>query len=196
LYGLTGQFHESVANLKVLLAQSPFDHAIHFRIAKDYLLMGEMELATQHSLKARLPDLSGIAAELFAIAMERVEASVESRRLKDSSILQIERYQPEDRGIVSCRLALSNIVESDFETAIEVLNNVNYADRLHEDFATVLRFHASKRLQSPVDYHSEQEIFRIAKRGYRPLRDSVAAIVDGNYDVAIEKERRLCLLVA
>ena len=103
---------------------------------------------------------------------------------------------PDDRGLASCKLALASIVDSDFESAVNVLRNVNYVDRWHQDFGTVLNFHALKQLDPKFDYRRVRAIGRIAKRGYRPLRESVIAIAEGNYEVAIEKERRLCLLVA
>jgi len=195
LYRLTGQFEKAVIAMNGLLSQFPLDHEIHFQLAKNYSLMGKDALADVHIKQASAPDLSGIAAELYAIAMHGVSISI-CPSMKDSSKIRIADYMPEDRGLASCKLALASIVSSDFESAVNILRNAHYVDKLHQDFGTVLSFHALKQLNSNFDYRRVQAIGRIAKRGYRPLRESVIAIAEGNYDVAIKKERRLCLLVA
>ena len=77
-----------------------------------------------------------------------------------------------------------------------MLKNAQFVDRLQQDFGTVLRFHAAKRLDPDFDFRREQAIGRIAKRGYRTLRNTVVAITNDQNDAALQYEFRMCLLVA
>lgn len=59
-----------------LLSQFPLDHEIHFQLANNYSLMGKDELANMHIKQAIAPDLSGIAAELYAIAEGKYDVAI------------------------------------------------------------------------------------------------------------------------
>lgn len=142
-------------------------------------LLGEIDTATSLSL----------ADELFALAMNQdLPARHNTKKIAD--------YLPEDRGLASCRQAFDMILNEAFEDAWRLTSAATHVDKLHQDFCFVLGYHAKKRLDPNFSYKALQPLARIAKRGYRELKASMIAIADERFDVAVQCEREMCLLVA
>jgi hypothetical protein len=183
--------------LNGLLDDYPLDHDVHFQLAKVYLLSGQNNLAAKHAQLAKVPDLSGIAAELFRFAMSKSSAiGVLGNQFDGPSTVSISAYLPEERGLAGCRNAVAAIVDKQYDKALDTLSKLHFVDKIHKDFSSVLRFHANRGLDSAYDFRKDESVCRILKRGFLPLRQTARSIADARFDNALQQELRFCLHVA
>jgi len=197
LFKMTQQYERAIKELKGLLKDYSLDPDINFQLAKVYLLNKQSDLASDHLRLAKVPDLRGIAADLFRYAMSRsetVEAVVSPAEVPRT--LQVLAYLPEDRGLAGCRNALAAIMDRQYDEALESLANIKFVDRIHNDFSSVLRFHANRGINPRYDFREDQSLCRILKRGFWPLRKTARSIADDRLEAAVQQELRFCLHVA
>jgi Flp pilus assembly protein TadD len=197
LFRLTGQYASAIKSLEKLLEYSPLDQEANFQLAKVYMLAGDLTRAASCIKLAKVPDLTGIACELFRIAMARI--SPEGFVLKPSNaatLRALEAFLPEERGLAGCRDAVVAIEEERYSDVITTLNSIKFVDRIHKDFADVLVYHANRRLDSNYDFRKEKSLCRILKRGFKPLRQTARLIALNKFDSASQDELRLCIRIA
>lgn len=193
LYRVTHQLNKAESLLTTLNERYRRDADIHLQLAKLFLLKGDNSRAKEHFIQAQSPSLDSIANQLFRTAIDGLLPQLVPVG-RQQNVVAVEL--PEERGLVSCNLAMLAMKQGDFYLAQEKLNHARYVDRLQADFGAVLRYHAKKKLVSTYDYKEDRTVCRIAKHGYKELRNSVRAIAEGRFDVADEMEHRMCLLVA
>jgi tetratricopeptide (TPR) repeat protein len=197
LFKITQQYAMASDRLNGLLDDYPLDHDVHFQLAKVYLLSGQNNLAAKHAQLAKVPDLSGIAAELFRFAMSKSSAiGVLGNQFDGPSTVSISAYLPEERGLAGCRNAVAAIVDKQYDKALDTLSKLHFVDKIHKDFSSVLRFHANRGLDSAYDFRKDESVCRILKRGFLPLRQTARSIADARFDNALQQELRFCLHVA
>ncbi len=196
LFRLSRQFSKAEAHYLNQLVLYPRDCDIHFQLAKHYALTGNRVAEKEHFKKARRQPLSGIAADLFAVAMGIAPLSDSESSSEVLGPRRLNDYLPEDRGLAGCSLALQALKDDEPHRVGEILNGVKYVDRIHSEFGTILQFHAERRLDSRFDYSSDHRICRVAKRGYSTLKSAAHSIASGDLAGAFELEERMCLFVA
>ncbi len=191
LFRMTRRFTRAHDLLTEINLKYPRDCDVHLQLAKLCLLMGMRDQADGHFQQAQGPYLDGIAAQMFRTAIgQPITNSVK----KEFQL--IEKAMPEFHGLANCNRAIWAIQDRDFGYAQTVLKSTHYVDHLQADFGAVLKYHAIKRINPEFDYKSDRILCRIAKRGYRELRQSMNAIVEGNFGVAENLERTMCLVIA
>ena len=196
LFRLTGQLERAQMSLERLLANYRRDCDTHLQLAKVYSLKGDRPNSRKHFEQAHGPSLTGIASELYALAMG-FSPSIGARSTTNRTLVcEPGNYLPEERGLASCKVAIEALKSGEFERASAAVQNSQFVDKLHADFGTVLGFHAAKRMNPEYNHRGNQAICRIAKRGYVELRKSVHAIAEGDFDAATMHENRMCLFVA
>lgn len=194
---LTQQYSKAQEILKVLQGKYPLDPGVNLQLAKVYFLMGEVDKAADCAERAKLPDFTDIAMDLFRLVVARSPDFGASRvRMEPRRSISISDYLPEDRGLVGCRNAVAAIVEDEFDAALDSLQGITYVDSIHGDFASVLCFHAKRAKNSFYDYRANRAICRVLKRGFLPLRKMAQAIASDRLDIAKQQEMKFCLLVA
>lgn len=197
LFRLTQQYSKAESELRKLWMVYPLDHHVNLQLAKVCVLTGQIDQADQFVKRANAPDLTEIAADLFRLVMSKSQAlHAFQNHLKPMKSVSITDYLPEDRGLAGCRNAVAAIVDEEFEVALKSLQGVPHVDRIHSDFATVLRFHSKRATDARYDYRDDQALCRILKRGFQPLRLTAQAIANNRLDTAVQQELRFCLLVA
>jgi len=191
LFRVTHQSQKASEILQQLNLRYPIDPGVHLQLAKLYMLEGKTDLARKHFDRAQGPDLDEIAAKLFLIADGKLVALPDPEAtIADCWIL------PEEKGLLRCSRAMIALEQDNFEKAVQMVSRPVYGDRLSSDFGAALRFHAQKKLDPKFDYKSDQVLCRIAKRGYRELRQSVVAVANDEFLAAKRLEQRMCLLLA
>lgn len=197
LYRRTEQYSAATQQLRRILASAPLDQETNLQLAKISVLTGDVENAKRCMELARVPDLSGVALELFRFAMARISEDLAFQcDSRYGTTKPIEAFLPEDRGLVSCRNAIDSIQEGRFNEAIGELQSANFVDKTHREFATVLRFHAHIAQDASYDYREDQAVCRILKRGLKPLRRAAQFVRSSDLASAIHEELRLCIIVA
>ena len=197
LFRLTQQYSRAESELRKLWMAYPLDRSVNLQLAKICLLTGRIDEADDFVMRAKVPDLSEIAAELFKLVMSKSQQFHPHRKYAGlPPKVLLTDYLPEDRGLAGCRNAMVAIIEHDFEAALESLDGVRCVDRIHSDFASVLRFHAKRAMDSRYDYRENPSLCRVIKRGFQPLRSTAQSVASNNFDIAIQQELQFCLLVA
>ncbi len=193
LFRLTQQYSRAESELRKISMAYPRDRSVNLQLAKICVLTGRIDQADDYVMRAKVPDLSEIAAELFKLVMSK------SQQFKHAGLqtkILLTDYLPEDRGLAGCRNAMAAIIQHDFEAALKSLDDVRYVDRIHSDFATVLRFHAKRAMDGRYDYRENPSLCRILKRGFQPLRSTARSLASSDFNIAVQQELRFCLLVA
>lgn len=190
LFRLTKQYRRAGQILNELFNLYPRDSDVNLQLAKLCMLTGDTQQAKKHSEYAEKTVTDDAAYRLFQLAQG-------GHATKDLYSLYWERdIMPEEKGLFTCSRALAAIEADDYKSASSFLYNTAYTDRLHEDFGIVLKFHVDMRLNSSRDYKTDQNICRIAKRGYPELRRAVTSIIDGDFCEARRNELQMCILIA
>jgi len=153
--------------------------------------MGDPNAARPYIKESQRPDSIDLGDRLFSLAMADDLGFIAPRPMNDPST-----YLPEYRGLATCGVAFDAILRESFEEAWELTRSANYTNQLHHDFGLVLGYHARKRMDRTVSYKHEQPLARIAKRGFPNLLSTVQAVEKGEFDSAIQSERRMLQLVA
>jgi tetratricopeptide (TPR) repeat protein len=197
LFRLTQQYSRAESELRKLSTAYPLDRSVNLQLAKICLLTGRIDEADDYVKRAKVPDLSEIAAELFRLVMSKSQQFHILRKYAElQTKVSLSDYLPEDRGLAGCRNAVAAIIDHDFEAALESLDSVRYVDRVQSDFASVLRFHAKRAMDDCYDYRENPSLCRILKRGFQPLRSTARSLASNDFNIAVQKELRFCLLVA
>ncbi len=197
LFRLTQQYSRAESELRKLWKAYPLDPSVNLQLAKIYLLTGRTGEADEFVMRAKVPDLSEIAAELFKLVISKSQQFLPHRNLAGlTPKVLLTDYLPEDRGLAGCRNAMAAIIENDFEAALESLDGVPCVYRIHSDFASVLRFHAKRAMNSRYDHQEDPSLCRILKRGFEPLRSITRSLADNDLKIAVQQELKFCLLVA
>ncbi len=197
LFRLTEQYPRAESELRKLLTVYPLDRSVNLQLAKICVLTGRKDEADYYAMRAKVPDLTEIAAELFRLVMSKSQKFYPDRKFEGlQTKVSLVDYLPEDRGLAGCRNAMAAIVEHDFEAALESLEGVRYVDRIQSDFASVLRFHAARAMDGLHDYRENPSLCRILKRGFHPLRSTARSLAKNDFNNAVQQELRFCLLVA
>lgn len=191
LFRLTHQSNKALELLTTLNTKYPADSDVHLQLAKLYMVEGDTIRARKHFQQANGPDLHQLAADLFSIADGKiVDLPSLDLTVAESGVL------PEEKGLLRCSKAMIALEQNDFENAMRVVSGPGYCDKLYSDFGTVLGYHARKKLDTGFNFKSNQVLSRIAKRGYRELKQSIAAISEDDFNSAKRFELRMCLLIA
>jgi tetratricopeptide (TPR) repeat protein len=197
LFRLAQQYLRAESELRKLSKAYPLDRSVNLQLAKICVLTGRIDEADDYVMRAKVPDLSEIAAELFRLVMSKSQQFHPHRKYAGlQTKVSLTDYLPEDRGLAGCRNAMAAIIEHDFEAALESLEGVRYVDRIHSDFASVLRFHAKRAMDGRYDYRENPSLCRILKRGFKPIRSMAHSLVGNSFNNAIQQELHFCLLVA
>jgi tetratricopeptide (TPR) repeat protein len=191
LFKVTHQMAKANQILTQLNQMYPEDHEVHLHLAKNYMLQGDTRKAKFHFERSEAPNLDNIFHKLFLVGIgEPVTLPNPNLETQETGV------PPEEKGLVRCSRAIVAIRERDFEQAQRILVGSEYCDRLQSDFGAVLGYHATKMLDSSFNYKTNPVVARIAKRGSRELRYSVAAIAAGDFNTAQEFELKMCLRIA
>ena len=191
LYQLTHQFGSSLRVLSSLHDQYRYDRSINSQLGRLLILMGKPNDAKPYIKRSQRSECDDVSEELFALAM-----GTSLDYVKPIVGKALSAYLPEERGLVVCGRAFDAILRGSFNEAWDLTSSVTHHNHLHRDFGLVLGFHARKQMDSSLCYKAEQPLARIAKRGHRQLKSTVAAINREDFVDAIENEKQMLQLVA
>lgn len=189
LFRITRQLGNADNSLRVLLEEYPIDPQIHLQFAKLQLVIGNAPLAKQHfdistkySQQSELDDLFMIIADV-AFKTEPVNQHVAPPVIR-----------PEEQGLMNCAKATLAIQQGHPNEVQEILSQTRYhVDRLHLDFARLLRFHALKMQDHSARIRDDLQLRLLAKRGLKIVRAALAAVDEGEFEVATKFEQELYL---
>lgn len=194
IYMLHDQVPRALQDLERILQLSSDDANVHLGLAKAYRLMGNDAKATFHFRRAKENNISSLASDLYLAAGCKLDAIIDVNSSPVGDETFGDRFETNE--VAGCVSAFQSILHSRFEEAIQITSNVNYIDKLHEDFAVVLQFHAMKMLDPQLDHRRNSAIGRIVKRGYKELRNAANCVIAGEMQSSIMYQQRLCRLVA
>lgn len=182
LFRRTAQFSKAQGVLQGLLDSSPGDSQANYQFAKLLLLQGKAQDARSHFAKASRSPSFDVSSLLISTMLGTANSS-ESAMSNDTIVM------PEDRGTIACLNAYQALKTEDFDKVGQIVQDGSYVDRGFMDLATVLRFHAERRLRR-TDYRDSYRLCRIAKRGDRGLRSAIKELACDRFDNAdlLEKE--------
>ncbi|MEX1231440.1 MAG: tetratricopeptide repeat protein [Planctomycetaceae bacterium] len=104
---------------------------------------------------------------------------------------------PEMMATLACASALSNLLNSRSEDAIEVLRGASAVDRSIDDWSRVLTFHAASQFNPSQSMDKmDQRLYLIRKRGNRLLREAINSICRFDFGAALVLESEFLLRVA
>lgn len=190
LFRRTSQFSKAEGLLQSLLSSSPGDSQANFQFAKLLCLQGNEQDARKYFAKASRSQSFDVSTLLLSRMLGDVSATNTQSSISNDTIIM-----PEERGAVACLDAYSALKNEDFEKVGQIVQAGNYVDRGFMDFATVLQFHAERKLRR-TNYHESYHLCRIAKRGDRGLRRTVKELASDRFENADALEKEFFLRAA
>lgn len=188
LYCVTGHLPKAEAILRGLLQKHEQDSSLQLSLAKVLRLRGQLEEADKLYKKSftYLEQTDRLALQLYT----NVFGNSDNGQLKTP-----HKVLPELAGLARCSFSFQNIVACNFDDVLRT-PPVNHVYRLHGNFESLLRYHAQLAVNPNFNRTANIAINRLRKRGVKELRLAVRAIDELQFDVALENEKRMCLMMA
>jgi tetratricopeptide (TPR) repeat protein len=193
LLRFVGQYEKAKRILLDLHADSPRHSDINLQLAILYKILGDLRNSALHRDLARTSESDRVRLSILEGLAPCVPTAADSAGDYHigAGIL------PEDIGLAECaRAVFDEIASSRHVEVVTRLSSVRFVDRILENLADVLKFHALASSRLAVFPELQRAIHLLAKRGHRSLRDAISAIRREDFLAAKRCEAAILLQAA
>lgn len=198
LLRIVGQDEKAKDVLQKLYLIAPSHPSVNFQLLALYQSQNDLPGVELHKHRMALK------SSAIARSREEILESILNNMTGTSHPIGVSQWKPplglvppEMKATVQCVSALSSLVLFKPEDAIQALESVSAVDRSIEDLSMILKFHASAQHDvSHAKSYMNQRLGVLAKRGSKMFRQTINAILHGDFKSAIEYESSLLLRLA